>query len=163
MTKIDLRVVVLGLVIGLLVSIIPAGASWATAYSPWRYDLTVWVNYPAYTASLCDRAGILDTAVNLANVQSHTVNCTSPSVNVPSGYLGVNAYGYRNGAFCASTGNYYNGSTTWGFQVTWQACSNPAGSQTFRTLAYGAIYNDGSGGGAVGYSWFSQYSPNQNY
>jgi len=144
--------------------IFTAQPAWASASSPWRYDLTVWVNDPSYTANMCERAAILDTAVNLANVQTHsTSSCTSSSLNVPSGYLGSNAYGYRDGSFCGSSGNYYSSTATWGFQVSYQACSNPAGTQTFYTIGYDAIYNDGSGGGAVGYNWFSQSSPSQNY
>lgn len=135
-----------------------------TAYSPLTYKFTVWQG--GRTVNLCTQAGIIDVAKNRSEAQSRRStgpNCSGSLTNVPSGYLAVSVAGYRNGAYCGDSGNYYSNQAYSRWWVTWQACSNPSGSQTFYTDARGAIYNDGSGGGAVGYIWKHTISPSQNY
>jgi hypothetical protein len=73
-----------------MAALMPLEAAYATAYSPWRFDAYVWVA-PSQLTAFCDRAGILDTAINLSNVQTHTTSsCGSSGLNVPAGYLVVN-------------------------------------------------------------------------
>lgn len=150
-------------IIGLLLALTPAVAL-ATAYSPLTYKFTVWQG--GRTVSLCTQAGIIDVAQNRSESQSRLSsgpNCSGSLTNVPSGYLAAGVSGFRDGSYCGYSGNYYSNASYARWWVTWQACSNPSGTQTFYTSAWGAIYNDGSGGGSVGYFWFETLSPSQNY
>jgi hypothetical protein len=136
----------------------------ATAWSPLTQRISVGVN--GTSVLLCTDAGIIDVAKNQSEdkVRSSTgTNCPFPSRVVPSGYLAVSVAGYRDGAYCGDSGNYYSNAAYSDWWVTWQACSNPSGSQTFYTDGRGAIWNDGSLGGAIGYYWFHSISPSQNY
>jgi len=114
-------------------------------------------------ADYCFRAGIVDTASNRVDMQTHASGCSGTARNVKSGYLGGKVTGYRDGAYCEVTNALYSNTATWGWQVSSNVCSNPSGTQEFYTVGYGAIYSDGSRGGTVGYVWSWRTSPSQNY
>ena len=146
-----------------ILALVPAIAA-ATAWSPLTYKFTVWQG--GRTVNLCTQAGIIDVAKNQSEAHARLDAGSNPcgtSTAVPAGYLAVSVAGYRNGAYCGDSGNYYSNGAYADWWVTWQACTNPSGSQTFYTDARGAIYNDGSGGGNVQYFWFHTISPSQNY
>jgi hypothetical protein len=152
-----------GLVLAALLAAWPSIA-FATAYSPITYKFTVWQG--GRTVNHCTQAGIIDVAVNHSKSQSRVSSgptCTTALTNVPPGYLAVSVSGYRNGAFCGTSSQFFNQQYSASLWVNWQACTNPSGNQTFYTLANGAIYNDGSGGGSVHYHWSNTMSPSQNY
>jgi hypothetical protein len=152
-----------GVVLAAFLAALPSVAL-ATAYSPITYKITVWQG--GRVVNLCTQAGIIDVAINHSKAQSRIStgpNCTTALTNVPPGYLAVAVGGFRNGAWCGISSQYFNQQWSASLWVNWQACSNPAGNQTFYTHANGAIYNDGSGGGTVGYKWFTTTSPSQNY
>jgi hypothetical protein len=143
--------------VSLLVSAaVPASA---TASSGYVYGITTGP-YGGVYVDTCVRADIVDVAGNNAYVHSayNANRCGSPVYFMPSGYLGAVAYGYRSGSYCGNTGWYYNGSATYEFGVGTALCSNPAGSQSFRTVAYGTVWT-GSGYSSL----ISTTSPNQNY
>ena len=144
----------------LLADAIPANAS---AYAPYSYKLSV----PAIGGwgDFCLRGSIQTGASNHVDTMVHANGgwCSGSTRNVPSGYLAGKVAGYRSGSYCGTSGVSYSNVTTWGWGVWATMCSNPSGSQEFHTVGYGAIYNDGSKGGAVGYNWFSSTSPSQNY
>lgn len=150
-------------VVPILILLAPTPA-FATAWGAWVYEISVHTQAYGWT-DYCDRAGIVDTASNRIDMQTraNTAGCSGAAKNVPSGYLGGKVAGYRNGAYCGTSSAAYSSTVTWGFLVYANMCSNPSGSQTFSTIGYGAIYNDGSAGGSVGYIWNNESSPNQNY
>lgn len=149
----------------LLLFFSPAGVL-ASAYGPYVYKMTAgvqgtWTNF-------CLRAGIADVAINKSDTKALTstgADCSGSPRIVPSGYLAASVSGYRNGSYCGNSGNFYSNVATWGWGVSWQACGNPAGSQTFYTRAYGAIYDDASKcpGCNPQYFWFNHTGPSQNY
>jgi len=146
-----------------LILLVPTPA-FATAWSPWKYELSVpsgsgpWADY-------CVRAGIVDTAINRVDMQTHTntASCSGGSQNVPSGYFAGQVSGYRDGSFCGQSAVAYSTSATWGINFSATMCSNPSGSQSFSTIGFGGIYDNGNKGGTVGYHWFSRTSPSQAY
>lgn len=84
---------------------------------------------------------------------------TSSLAPSPAGYLGVNAYEYINGAYCGSTGWYYDDTSNDNFGVGGAVCGNPAGSQNFYTVGYQEFYYSG-----IGYLGpYSVTSPSQTY
>ncbi len=153
------RLVVVSIAAFLITAPVPAFAS---AWGAWAYELTVPSGYGTW-ADYCVRAGMINTASNRVDMQTHTNGCSSSSRTVKSGYLGGKVAGYRDGAYCGITNALYSNTATWGFAVASNVCSNPSGTQAFHTLGYGAIYNDGSQGGATEYTWFTRTSPSQNY
>ncbi len=141
----------------------PTEAS-ATASTGYIYELTTGP-YGSTYADNCVNSVIADVANNNAYIESDTDphDCnTSYAYTMASGYLGANADGYKNGAYCGSTGYYYTSGAASGFGVGQQLCSNPAGSQTFDTVATGTIWDYVSGTWQYVYT-NSLTSPNQNY
>lgn len=89
----------------------------------------------------------------LGNVDCYTTQ------NVPAGYIGAQAYGYRNGAYCGSTGAAYNNAAASSFGIGAFICSNPSGLQAFKTGSSSYFYV----GGGTGYVGVGTQSPNQSY
>ncbi len=111
--------------------------------------------------SVCIQAGIHDVAQNYAQIaiRNYIANsCVGASRNVPSGYIGTQLYGIRDGSTCGVTAIYYSNVTTAAWQLWATMCSNPAGVQAFRTLG-GGWYWTGSPYHQAGFI----SSPNQNY
>jgi hypothetical protein len=149
----------IGALLGLWILLAQPAAVLATAYSPMTYAYE-WPIPGGGVASKCVQSGIVDVAQNYAQTVSRNYipySCSGASHTVPSGYLGTLVYGYRDGSFCGSSGIYYSNVATSAWQLWATECSNPAGSQTFKTLGFGYTW-DGSG-----YSSFSVWSPAQNY
>lgn len=134
-----------------------AGVVYATAWSTWGFVMRV--NSPGYGYSnACARAGIVDVADNKSQVRVYSdgQSC-GVTKNLPSGYIAAKADGYRNGAYCSTTGWYFNSVTAAYFAVGQVICSNPAGTQTFNTVGWGGLWNGSS------YPANSRTSPSQNY
>lgn len=157
------KALLVGLISALL--LVPAAPALATAWSPWYYRMTVWVNYPQKNVGLCTRAGILDIAKNRSETKTIAsgTNCSSTTSTVPAGYLAAGVDGYRDGVWCGYSGSYYSDASYAIWWVEAHMCSNWSGSEAYHTRARGDIYNDGTGGGTVGYKWFNTTSPSQNY
>jgi hypothetical protein len=111
--------------------------------------------------SVCVQSGIHDVAQNYAQIVIKNYvagSCSGANRNVPSGYIGTQLYGYRDGSSCGSTAVYYSNVSTSAWQLWATMCSNPAGVQTFRTLGGGWYWN-GSTYNQAGFV----FSPNQSY
>jgi hypothetical protein len=132
----------------------------ATAYSALTYSFT-WTPAGYPQTSLCQQAGEVDVNRNNGTAQSRSYNtsCAGSARTLPSGWLGINLDGYRDGAFCGSSGYYYSSSATWSWTLWVTLCSNPSGTQSFTTKARGVGY-DGSSGY---WSGATTTSPAQNY
>ena len=134
----------------------------ATAYSNLRW-VGSWIP-PGYAASdLCDQSGIVDTARNYNQAVSlhHLTNnyiCNQSNITLPSGYLGTQVAGYRDGTLCGFSQVYYSTVATSAWQLWITLCSNPSGLQTFYSAGWPYGWN------GTGYtSGGSTTSPSQNY
>lgn len=141
-------------------SLLPASSANASAYSTWKWYVSTPVAGRWHDG--CLQGQIVDTADNRSYTESltYTYGCSGSYSSVPSGYLGANAYGYRDGTFCGSTGWYYSAVSTSLFGVGSHLCSNPAGVQTFFTNAYARHWDESGGLYVQGGPWAS---PSQNY
>lgn len=139
-----------------------AGGVAASAWSAQTYETT----YDPYGAEpntdYCSRAGIVDTARNYAQVLAYLAggsDCIGTTNQLPSGWIGVEALGYLNGSLCASSGFYYSTQAASNWQLYITLCSNPAGSQSFRTASIISFYD-----GTSGYrNYVGATSPTQSY
>jgi hypothetical protein len=61
-------------------------------------------------------------------------------VDVPVGWLQVSVKGYRSGSYCGSSGTFTNDIPAYRLYVSSHPCSNPSGSQSFRSTALGRIW-----------------------
>ncbi len=141
----------------LLVLALPSVA-YGSAYTAWvKHATHDPVGYPGTTH--CSQAGIEDVAINVSHVRAYSSSTCSTTRVLPSGWLGVRAHGQRDGVYCASTSWFYSNRADYYWWVKSQLCSNPAGTQEFRTLADTRMY-DGAG-------WYFTHSigpsPAQNY
>ena len=76
------------------------------------------------------------------------------NLTLPSGWIGLQVGGYRNGGLCGWQEQYNNQSDSWWVQQ-WNLCSNPSGTQTFYSDAAGLVWN----GDNAYASWGWQNSP----
>jgi hypothetical protein len=140
-----------------------ASAVLANAYTPRTY-VGRWTTPGHGQTDFCVLSGIETTAQNtgVSTAYVPSVNgCNGTPKAIPSGYLGVTVSGYRDGAFCGSSGYVYSNVSTDYWQIWSTQCSNPAGSQEFHTRMQGRIWTDLSGGAYVASSPLT--SPSQNY
>lgn len=107
---------------------------------------------------VCSESVIADVADNKAYTSTYSTSYCAYALSSSSGHLGANALGYRDGAYCGSTGFLYNGSATWKFGVGSTLCSNPSGYQTFKTKADSRVWD-----GASYKDFLMVTSPNQTY
>jgi hypothetical protein len=132
----------------------------ASAYSAMNYG-GKWFIPGGTTASKCGQSGIVDVAKNYMQTVSRnfiTGSCAGGSHTVPSGFLGTSLYGYKDGSSCGGSGIYYSTVATSAWQLWITMCSNPAGTQAFKTLGYGWFYN------SLDYDLIGGFtSPIQNY
>ena len=139
------------------------GSVLATAYSPWRWNGGIFITgYPGLTDS-CQQTGILDTAKNyhvmLEKLRDYDIqDCTEPNRQLVNGYIGAYVSGYRDGAYCGTSGWLYTSTTTEQKTVVVTLCTNPAGVQVFRSVGWGRTWD-----GDEYWTTPSQTSPNQNY
>lgn len=134
-----------------------------TAWSGWTYRLSMDPHGPEPDTDYCARAGIVNTAVNFGQMRSYNNSgddCDGPFNTLPAGWMGVNVHGYRNNGFCSSTSYIWTNVATYGWQVSDNLCSNPAGQQEFYTHTYGAAYD---GQGEEYYYLDVVVSPKQSY
>lgn len=61
--------------------------------------------------------------------------------SLPTGWIGVTLDGYRDGAFCGTSGYEYTSGTNYQKDYQENTCSDPAGSQAFNTAVFGRVYN----------------------
>jgi hypothetical protein len=111
----------------------------------------------------CGIANINDTAYNEGWVLAHRSpgGCGGTAVQMPAGWLGVAAHAWRDGAYCGATATSYS-TVTISYWATGSAlCSNPAGSQSFSTLAVASVWGPNGGG----WQWYSGliWSPSATY
>ncbi len=86
----------------------------------------------------CGRSGVYHTALHYAQVLAYANgggpnDCIGTVNQVPSGWIGMRAQGIRDGASCGYSGYWYNDYPASNWQAWVNICSNPAGSQNFRT------------------------------
>lgn len=150
----------LALAVALLLIAQPANVN-ATAYSAMTYSFR-WTPAGYSQTNLCEQAGEIDTNQNYGQVQgwvNNNFNCIGTAQYLPSGWYGIKVDGYRDGAYCGSSGYYYSTTYAFGWQIWITLCSNPSGAQSFTTTATGIGY-DGTGGY---WSGRTVTSPAQNY
>lgn len=165
-----MRKVILALAMAGLLLAQPASVS-ATAYSSVVFKST-WTPVNGIFGVLCVQAGEVDTNRNYGQVWSRYYNggnnCSGGAQTVGTSVLGISVDGYRDGAYCGSSGWYYNSQSAWGWQLWITLCANPAGVQAFTTAAYCKGYQ----GYPTGNWWDPQdwqacgssvMSPAQNY
>jgi hypothetical protein len=145
-----------------LIYLVAATSVFASAYSLRTYKLSVQIpGYSGWTDA-CLLSGIETGGVNTGVITSYfsnTPRCqASDQRPLATGYLGVFLWGYRGGSLCGTVGFIDSNTTTHYWQYWSTLCSNPAGSQEFKTLTSGQIWN-GNGYAGMG----SQWSPGQNY
>ena len=78
-------------------------------------------------------------------------------VSLPAGFIGADLEGYRNGGFCGEAEDWNSTTVSW-MPIGRRFCTNPSGTQTFKTNAGMDIWN---GNGYNGFGW--QSSPNLNH
>jgi hypothetical protein len=113
------------------------------------------------TTMICNEAQINisgGTATNVGIVRARTTTGCANAKSLRAGYLGVSIYGFRNGSVCGGIGPRYTSSATSAMTVAGSICSNPSGSQYFRTQMLGFLYRPSTGQ----YRSAEQYSPNQS-
>ena len=128
--------ITVGLAIALVLSM--GTAAFATASSA-RIDKGT---HPSNGFNFCGRSEIRDVADNVAH--TYTLigsSCYSSGANSQSGWLGSKANGYRDGAYCGTTGYAYNSGQAWYFAVGSHLCSNPSGNQNFHTISHHRAWN----------------------
>lgn len=113
----------------------------------------------------CSRAGIVDVARNSSQVlafldDAGAGNCAGSVNQVPAGWIGTKAQGYRNGVLCGTSGWYYNTDPASNWQLRITLCSNPAGNQEFSSSSWIRAYT-GQGGYWENCCW--PVSPRLNY
>jgi len=155
------RLRAMAVVVSLLLLAQPASVA-ATAYSAVTHKF-LWTPAGYTLTNLCVQAGEVDVNRNYGQAQawvfSGSTNCSGTTRTLPSGWLGVFVEGYRDGAYCGSSGWYYSSQATWAWQLWITLCSNPSGQQSFVSYASGAGYD-----GSTGYYRSSPVaSPAQNY
>jgi hypothetical protein len=92
------------------------------------------------TTMICNEAQInisRGTATNVGIVRARTTTGCANAKSLRAGYLGVSIYGFRNGSVCGGIGPRYTSSATSAMTVAGSICSNPSGSQYFRTQMLG--------------------------
>jgi hypothetical protein len=94
----------------------------------------------------CQDAAILHTAQNRSAIYAYistggTHDCVGSGNYLPSGWIATQAQGFKDGASCGWSGWHYSSQSAYGWILWINLCSNPAGSQDFRTRAYGRIYS----------------------
>lgn len=136
--------------------------AFGSADSGYVYRGSIGPFYPGFYVDSCIQASITDTAYNQASTFAwiSPSSCFSQVAELDAGWMGINAKGYRDGAYCGQTGTQYTAAKSWTWSASATLCSNPAGSQAFHTAGFGKIwiYQDGAYYDQAGVS-----SPNQNY
>ena len=112
--------------------LVPAGAS----TSGYVYTLTTGPYYPGWYADNCLKAAVASDDSNQAYDYSSVDpgRCGGTGADMQSGWIGLDAQGYKNGSFCGETGWYYSPGTVDTFGVGARECS---GSGNYRTNALG--------------------------
>lgn len=121
------------------------GTALATATSGDVYKLTTGPYTGVYVDN-CLKATISTGANNVADIYSFSdkepSRCDSSYAHtMPGGYIGADASGYRNGAYCGSTGYYTNSGPASGIGVGSKICSRPSGSHSYHTVATGEVWD----------------------
>lgn len=132
----------------------------ATAYSLLTY-VNHWIPPGFPDTSLCGQSGMVDTARNYNQVVSKNYvanSCSGGNRSLPSGYLGTQVAGYRDGAFCGISTAYYSTTNTSAWQLWITLCNNPAGTQVFYSRGWPYGWNGSSYVTGLGVT-----SPSQNY
>lgn len=127
------RVVVLATASALLMTLIVSVASAGTATSG-RVNRGDNAHYEVCGEATIVSPSMSNNAYTIA--QDKNSGCWNDNYGVEPGWIGANAYGYRSGTYCGSTGWAYNNSDgAWMIGVGAVKCSNPSGLQTFYTQA----------------------------
>jgi hypothetical protein len=133
----------------------------ATAYAPLTYSNKWWIPGQGVYASVCMQPGIIDVAQNYSQIVIKnwiSGSCSGANRNVASGFIGMQLQGLRDGSVCGTTSVYYSTVSTSAWQLWATMCSNPSGSQSFKTFGLGYYWN------SLDYNtagWWA--SPSQNY
>ena len=131
-----------------ILSVIYAPAASADASSPWK-PIDRFVR-PDSTALLgCGKSIIGEDGPppghlfnrGLASSNAYEAASCNARVAAPAGYLGLNVTGIRNGIVCASTGFTSSPNRTARFAKKARLCTNPSGTQNYRTMTWAAVYH----------------------
>jgi hypothetical protein len=115
------------------------------------------------TTDYCARSGIVDVARSYGQINAYVNgggahDCVGTANSVPSGWLGVQVSGYRDGALCSTSSFYYSTSAANNWQLYVTLCSNPSGTQEFYSRSTIKAYDGQSYWQSTG-----PFSPIQNY
>lgn len=121
-------------------------AAYASSGLQWRET----VSTPSgSTTRVCAEAAVdtggSSSVLNIGYTRARYNHPCSTARVMPTGWLSVLVYGYRNGAFCGSSGwhNTAQASATMGIGTS--LCSDPSGSQEFWTTQFGRIWQESTG------------------
>lgn len=132
-------VVLTALLLGVAVPALAASSGYVLQQTTYEY---------AGNVNFCGESAIVSTADNrswaLSNDANDPCSTTSNTWSAPSGFLGVNAYGYFAGALCGDTGNYFNASSAYNFGVGETICGNQGCGEYFThaTQAFWSVSNN---------------------
>lgn len=128
----------IGAVLGIWVLLAQPGLVLADAYSGVTFE--AWYNPLGAepVTDYCAKSGIVTTARNYGQILAYTNgggahDCAGAVNTMPTGWLGVEVEGYRNGLFCGQSDTFTNSSDASNWQLWDNACSNPSGFQLFQT------------------------------
>ena len=141
------RVALVGLVAFVATSVCTVGFNTfasADAFSGWVYRATTGPYFPGWNSDDC----LQGVQRSFGAAESDTLSTVSPGrcsgqlANMQSGWQGTNAYGYKNGSYCGSTGWGFNSATTYESGVGARLCF---GSGNYHALAWGEWWTDVNG------------------
>jgi type II secretory pathway pseudopilin PulG len=127
------------LLIGLSVPVLAASSGYVLQQTLYEY---------AGNVNFCGESAIVSTADNrswaLSNDANDPCSTTSDTWSAPSGFLGVNAWGYFAGGLCGDTGNYFNEAAAYNFGVGATICGDQGCGEYFThaTQAFWSVPDD---------------------
>ena len=120
-----------GVALGVVSPLATAVANGAPSSSGYVYTVTTGEYWPGWWADNCMKANVANDFSNQAYNYSPG-RCGGTGAAMGTNWVGVDAEGYKNGAYCGDTGWAYNDSPTTTFGVGGVEC---AGSGAYQTLA----------------------------
>lgn len=125
-------IAVVGLGLGLALPAWAASSGYVLQQTTYEY---------AGNVNFCGESSIVATADNrsyaLSDDAGAPCSTSSNTWTAPSGFLGVNAQAYYDGAFCGETGDYFNENATYNFGVGEAICGDEGCGEYFTHATQG--------------------------